>query len=282
MPENTEQSQSDEQRAAIVGMLENIEQDSFEKMGRQFELGDMTDPDLKNRLSAAMATLRDKYRANYTEATGQIMDADANVNHQQAVSNLQSTEAQKHIATALRDTLRNIHESNRAKIAGLNADIMTAKRIGTIHSQNLIQTRAISDNLKLTIVFACFAVIMMFLSTENVAIIPFAMAETAVLVLTFVCGCILISRWMYNMNRYNMLTQERVFEWQSEEEKKGKKQVRNACTKDEDGEYTYTDSAAIDTMLDQKFAGVVDGITTSINSFVDSTTSKDSEDCKCD
>jgi hypothetical protein len=230
---------SNESQSQIVGMALAIgnghnvwANDVLANIAKNKNFADMT-PEEKSYIVKAVREIKDAQLDYYNQTNTQQQTEQDNSNVEQALSKLKSTEAQKHIATTLKDALSNIDGANRAKIAGLNADIMTAKRIGTIHSQNLIQTRAISDSLKLIIVFACFAVIVMFLCTKTVAVIPLAAAEVTVLLLTLVCTGILISRWLSNMNRYNMLTQERVFEWQSEEKKADQK--RRTCTPDEDG-----------------------------------------------
>ena len=104
----------------------------------------------------AVAALAQKEQAAYIrQAKEAALQQDVVTAEQQLLQRSRS----EHVAKQLDGALTAIGDANSAKIAGLNSDIMTAKRLGTIHSQNLIHTRNTSDYLKIVIVFLCFSVL---------------------------------------------------------------------------------------------------------------------------
>jgi hypothetical protein len=232
---------------------------------------------LQTDSDAAVKAIRDLMQKAYDDAEDQAADQKATKNLQKAASTFQSLNRNQKIANEFAVALKSIDETNSAKIAGLNADTMTAKRVGMIYSQNLIHTRIISDNLKMCIVFACFAVIIMFLATADVGILPFALAELTVGVLVLVCVGILIARWASNLNRYNMLRQERVFKWEAEEDEDEKK-AKSKCNADEGDDGEADQSAA--KLLRSYFDSMGDSMKSFVNSAVDSLNT-DEEKCAC-
>lgn len=115
----------------------------------------------------------------------------------------------EYVANTLSTAANKIYDANASKIAGLNADIMTSKRLGTIHSQNLIHTRNTCDSLKITIVFVCFAILVAFCAVVNV--LSYGVAQYGVAAIILALVVVLIVRALRNNNHYHMLYQERVF-----------------------------------------------------------------------
>jgi hypothetical protein len=181
--------------------------------------------------SQNITQMRDILNRNYdnyqTEAIANVTRSDL----QKAKLELKDLSTNKAIASTLNTTLQDIKKNNMTKIAGLNADTMTAKRLSTLQSQKLIYTRNISDNVKMAIVFACFIIFFLFCATATVGtIVPFAVAEWCMIILSVIYIIIQISRALTNLNQYHMLTQERVFDMVKDPPKK----PDTKCTPDTD------------------------------------------------
>jgi len=159
--------------------------------------------------------LRESLNLNYSKYSDEVESNTKNITLEQAKMNLKELSKNTAIANTLNTTLDELKKNNLSKIGGLNADTMTAKRVGTLYSQRLIRTRNICDNLKISMIFLCFMSIILFCSSEVVGkVIPFSVAEWVFIILILVLCGILISRGLSNLNRYHMLTQERVFTYE--------------------------------------------------------------------
>lgn len=108
-------------------------------------------------------------------------------------------------------------QRNRQALGGMNADIMTAKRVATIHQQNTIYANNVTDYLQTSIIFLCVAIVIMFGFGIGMSLLKGVMAHPVVLMqallilLAAVYVIVMLYKVITNWNHYRMLYQERVF-----------------------------------------------------------------------
>ena len=106
---------------------------------------------------------------------------------------------------------------NRQALGGMNADIMTAKRVATINQQNTIYADNVTDYLQTSIIFLCVAIVIMFGFGMGMSLLKGVMAHPVVLMqallilLATVYIIVMLYKVITNWNHYRMLYQERVF-----------------------------------------------------------------------
>ena len=72
-------------------------------------------------------------------------------------------------------------QRNRQALGGMNADIMTAKRVATINQQNTIYATNVTDYLQTSILFLCVAIVIMFGFGMGMSLLKGVMAHPVVL-----------------------------------------------------------------------------------------------------
>ena len=108
-------------------------------------------------------------------------------------------------------------QRNKQALGGMNADIMTAKRVATISQQNTIYANNVSDYLQTSIIFLCVAIVIMFGFGMGMSVLKGVMAHPVVLMqallilLATVYVILMLYKVITNWNHYRMLYQERVF-----------------------------------------------------------------------
>ena len=108
-------------------------------------------------------------------------------------------------------------QRNRQALGGMNADIMTAKRVATINQQNTIYANNVTDYLQTSILFLCVAIVIMFGFGMGMSLLKGVMAHPVVLMqallilLATVYIIVMLYKVITNWNHYRMLYQERVF-----------------------------------------------------------------------
>ena len=108
-------------------------------------------------------------------------------------------------------------QRNRQALGGMNADIMTAKRVATINQQNTVYANNVTDYLQTSILFLCVAIVIMFGFGMGMSLLKGVMAHPVVLMqaLLILLATVYIIVMLYevitNWNHYRMLYQERVF-----------------------------------------------------------------------
>ena len=108
-------------------------------------------------------------------------------------------------------------QRNRQALGGMNADIMTAKRVATINQQNTIYANNVTDYLQTSVIFLCVAIVIMFGFGMGMSVLKGVMAHPVVLMqallilLATVYVIVMLYKVITNWNHYRMLYQERVF-----------------------------------------------------------------------
>ena len=108
-------------------------------------------------------------------------------------------------------------QRNRQALGGMNADIMTAKRVATINQQNTIYANNVTDYLQTSVLFLCVAIVIMFGFGMGMPFLKGLMAHPVVLMqallilLATVYVIVMLYKVITNWNHYRMLYQERVF-----------------------------------------------------------------------
>ena len=117
-----------------------------------------------------MDVLNPKIKALRTEQNISLQNAIANKELNDAVINaeragvsyeraIQLEESGKYIA----EMQERVLQRNRQALGGINADIMTAKRIATVNQQNTIHANNVTDYMQTSIIFLCVAIVVMFI-----------------------------------------------------------------------------------------------------------------------
>ena len=108
-------------------------------------------------------------------------------------------------------------QRNRQALGGMNADIMTAKRVATINQQNTIYANNVTDYLQTSIIFLCVAIVIMFgfgmgmSALKGVMAHPVVLMQALLILLATVYIIVMLYKVITNWNHYRMLYQERVF-----------------------------------------------------------------------
>ena len=108
-------------------------------------------------------------------------------------------------------------QRNRQALGGMNADIMTAKRVATINQQNTIYANNVTDYLQTSIIFLCVAIVIMFgfgmgmSALKGVMAHPVVLMQALLILLATVYVIVMLYKVITNWNHYRMLYQERVF-----------------------------------------------------------------------
>lgn len=108
-------------------------------------------------------------------------------------------------------------QRNRQALGGMNADIMTAKRVATINQQNTIYANNVTDYLQTSIIFLCVAIVIMFgfgigmPFLKGVMAHPVVLMQALLILLATVYVIVMLYKVITNWNHYRMLYQERVF-----------------------------------------------------------------------
>ena len=170
----------------------------------------------------------------------QMQKAELRKNIVDAENELLQNSRAAYVADVLNHAVDDVQASNVQKIAGLNSDIMTAKRLGTIHSQNLIHTRNTCAYLKQAIVFVCFAIIIVFCSGMQLFNYGLAQYGVGLLVLAFVI--VAVAQALQNDNHYRMLYQERVFGHIPDKSERDSKCDPTSEEDDDEGDKSLLDS----------------------------------------
>lgn len=108
-------------------------------------------------------------------------------------------------------------QRNRQALGGMNADIMTAKRVATINQQNTIYANNVTEYLQTSIIFLCVAIVIMFGFGMGMSFLKGVMAHPVILMqallilLATVYVIVMLYKVITNWNHYRMLYQERVF-----------------------------------------------------------------------
>ena len=108
-------------------------------------------------------------------------------------------------------------QRNRQALGGMNADIMTAKRVATINQQNTIYANNVTDYLQTSVIFLCVAIVIMFgfgigmSALKGVMAHPVVLMQALLILLATVYVIVMLYKVITNWNHYRMLYQERVF-----------------------------------------------------------------------
>ena len=146
----------------------------------------------------------------------QFMDAAKGV-EQAAVQYERAKQLQtsgQHIA----EMQQRIMEKNRQVIGGMNADIMTSKRVATINQQNTIHANVVTDYMQVSIIFLCVAIVIMFVFGVTMKPLkqkmnhPLVLMQLLLALLLFIYIGVILYKVFTNTNHYRMLYQERVFD----------------------------------------------------------------------
>lgn len=106
---------------------------------------------------------------------------------------------------------------NRGVLGGMNADIMTAKRVATINQQNTIHANNVTDYMRVSIIFLCVAIVLMFLFGIGMTLMkrvmdhPLILLQLLLVLLGVIYVIVMLYKVLTNTNHYRMLYQEREF-----------------------------------------------------------------------
>lgn len=184
------------------------------------------------QLKLEMGKLDPKMKAIQTEQTialqsetvnSQLYDAAKNaeragVSYERAK---QLEESGKYIA----DMQERVLQRNRQALGGMNADIMTAKRIATVNQQNTIHADNVTDYMQTSIIFLCVAIVIMFIFGMAMNFLkrflahPVVLMQVLLIILATIYIIVILYKVITNTNHYNMLYQERVFPYYAFDDK---------------------------------------------------------------
>ena len=180
--------------------------------------------DLVNQLQDNLDQIDPKIKALRTEQNISLQNAIANKELNDAVINaeragvsyeraIQLEESGKYIA----EMQERVLQRNRQALGGINADIMTAKRIATVNQQNTIHANNVTDYMQTSIIFLCVAIVVMFIFGMAMNFFkrfiahPVVIMQVLLIVLATIYIIVILYKVITNTNHYNMLYQERVF-----------------------------------------------------------------------
>ena len=175
------------------------------------------DPKIKALQMEQMITLQSE------TVNSQLLDAAKNA-ERAGVSYERAKQLQasgKYIA----DMQERVLQRNRQALGGMNADIMTAKRIATVNQQNTIHANNVTDYMRTSIIFLCVAIVIMFIFGMAMNFFkkfiahPVVIMQVLLIILATIYIIVILYKIITNTNHYNMLYQERVFPYYAFDDK---------------------------------------------------------------
>lgn len=163
------------------------------------------DPDWAKTLSQVQKNnFLDKIRDDHSDAFIELKNEyDRNTNYQNAAQRMSNT-------AEYIDGMQNVIEnSNSKKLGDINADMMTARRVAGINTENVIRIENISSYFRICIITLCVAILIMAPCVLGYISLP--LANILLVVLATGMAIALIYRAYDNSNRLSMLFPER--EW---------------------------------------------------------------------
>ena len=177
-----------------------------------------------NELKNKMDKIDPKIKALRTEQNISLQNTIANKELNDAVINAERAGVSYERAIQLEESGKYISEMqkrvlqrNRQALGGINADIMTAKRIATVNQQNTIHANNVTDYMQTSIIFLCVAIVVMFIFGMAMNFFkrfiahPVVIMQVLLIVLATIYIIVILYKVITNTNHYNMLYQERVF-----------------------------------------------------------------------
>lgn len=200
--------------------------------------------ELIQSLKEKMEALDPKMKAIQTEQVIALQNETVNTQLYDAAKNAeragvsyerakQLEESGKYIA----DMQERVLQRNRQALGGMNADIMTAKRIATVNQQNTIHANNVTDYMQTSIIFLCVAIVVMFIFGMAMKFLkkfiahPVVIMQVLLIILATIYVIVILYKVITNTNHYNMLYQERVFPYYAFDDKADSEECE--CPEDE-------------------------------------------------
>lgn len=210
----------------VISVMEGFSNTTGTGSGSEPERGDLINQigNTINQLKIEMDKLDPKMKAIQTEQTIALQSDTVNSQLYDAAKNAEragvSYERAKQLEASgnyIADMQERVLQRNRQALGGMNADIMTAKRIATVNQQNTIHDNNVTDYMQTSIIFLCVAIGIMFIFGMAMNFFkrfiahPVVIMQVLLIVLATIYIIVILYKVLTNTNHYNMLYQERVF-----------------------------------------------------------------------